>query len=62
MGFTEGCVAEGGGFIPMPKDFQNREPNTGTPYNVEVPGTLANLLGAGIDTITILSLSGTIYT
>jgi len=60
MGLIEGCVAESASTPPMPKDYQNREPNVGAPYNVEVPGTLANLLGAGIDTITTLSLSGTI--
>jgi len=46
--------------IPMPKVYQNRENNTGAPYHVETPGTLATLLRDKIDTITILSLSGTI--
>ncbi|MDR2148771.1 MAG: leucine-rich repeat domain-containing protein [Tannerella sp.] len=46
--------------IPMPKAYQNREPNEGAPYHVEVPGTLAALLGNKINTITELSLSGSI--
>ena len=46
--------------IPMPKSLQNREKNTGAPYHVEVPGTLAKVIGNKIDTITILSLSGSI--
>jgi len=58
-GFNEGQIRYGAYHIPLPSG-NNRESNTGAPYNVEVPGTLAALLGDKIDTITILSLSGSI--
>ena len=62
-GFYEGQIGRAGQTIsiPMPKALQPaREPNTGAPYHVEVPGTLAALLGNKIDTITVLNLSGSI--
>ena len=60
-GFNEGLVIDGTRLIPLPKAYRNnREKNEGAPYHVETPGTLAALLGNAIDTITVLSLSGSI--
>ena len=59
LGFYEGGILGGGSGKLLLPDL-NRESNTGAPYHVAVAGTLAALLGNSIDTITVLSLSGTI--